>query len=230
MLEKANIFKNDSRRLIYQFILKNPGIHFRDLSRRLNLKIYNLKYHISILIKNGYIIQKKEGGFVRFFVQDKISNSDKKIFFYLRQKTTRNIILITLSCIAISQKELCELLEKSPSTINFHINKLLKEGIIEIAPSTKEGIISRIKTPRTLKKDLTGREIVFRLKEPATIYRLFNKYKNTILDRDTKILLDAINISVKLELSELKKGKLGLEHYGSCIELGYEIFPHPYHV
>jgi predicted transcriptional regulator len=230
MLEKANIFDNESRRLIYRFILNNPGIHFRDLSRKLNLKIFNLKYHINILTKTGFIVQKKEGGFVRFFIQDKISNNDKKIFFYLRQKTTRNIILITLSYISVSQKELRMLMEKSPSTINFHINKLLKEDIIEIAPFIKRGIVSRLEKPKTMEKDLTGREIVFRLKDPYTIYRLFNKYKNTILDKETKIILDAINVSVKLKLCELKKGKLGLEHYNSCIKLGLEMFPNPYHV
>lgn len=227
-MDKQNKLDVDTRRIIYYYIQKHPGLHLREISRKLNLKVFNLKYHINILNKNGYIIQKKEDGFLRLFATHTVSNGDKKQFFYLRQKTTRNIILIILYNIAASQREICESLEKSPSTINFHINKLLKNKVIELVPHNK-GIINRLIKPRILEKDLTGREIVFRLTDPFTIYRLLNEYKDTLLDEETKVILDAINYSIEIGMTKLKFGVYGTSSYDQHIEYLFEILPHPYH-
>jgi len=218
-----------NRVIIYHYILNNPGVHFRELSRKLNIKIYNLKYHIKILNKKGFITQKKEDGFLRLYVPNKISNSDKIVFSFLRKKTTRNIIIIILYNIATSQRELCEILQKSSSTINDHIRNLLKKNIIEIAPTNK-GIVYRKKKPKILKKDLTGREIVFRLTDPATIYRILNEYRETLLDKETKIILDGVNVYVKTGMLKIKSGFFGTNGYDPFIKKFYEVFPHPYHV
>ena len=229
-MNKQNKLDMETRRIIYYYIKKHPGLHLRDISRKLNLKVFNLKYHIKILNKSGYIIQKKEDGFLRLFATHTVSNGDKKQFSYLRQKTTRNIILIILYNIAASQREICDALEKSPSTINFHINKLVENKVIELAPC-KKGIIplSCVTRPYKIQKDLTGREIVFRLTDPFTIYRLFNEYKDTLLDEETKIILDGINYSIEIGITKLKFGVYGTSSYDQHIEYLFEIFPHPYH-
>jgi len=218
-----------NRVLIYQYILNNPGVHFRELSRKLNIKIYNLKYHIKILNKKGVITQKKEDGYLRLYVPNKISNNDKIVFSFLRKKTTRNIIIIILYNIAASQREICEILQKSSSTINVHIKNLLKKNIIEIAPTNK-GIVNRKNKPKTLKKDLTGREVVYRLTDATNIYRILNEYRETLLDRETKIILDGINIFVKNGIVKSKSGFFGTDSYDPLIKEFYEIFPNPYHV
>jgi len=229
MLNKIKIFNNEIRKSIYNYILLNPGVHLRDLERKLNINVFNLKYHIRILEKNNYLIEKKEEGFLRFFVPHKISNGEKMLFFYLRQKTSRDIILITLYNVATSQREICEFTHKSPSTINFHITKLLENDIIEIAPS-KNGIIQRIITPRIMSKKMKGREIVFRLKDPATIYRLFNEYSETLFDDDTKIIFDAIKYTVIYGNPNVVNRKFGTDNHEVLVEYFFEIFPHPYHV
>jgi len=127
-MDKNLDFELETRKKIYNYILKNPGVHLRELQRNLNIKIFNLKYHVQKLVKNGCIIQKKEDGYLRFFVIHTVSNGDKKVLGILRQKTARHIVLVALYEIAVSQKEICDFLQKSPSTINFHIKNLLKNN------------------------------------------------------------------------------------------------------
>lgn len=224
-----DLFEIETRRIIYHFILKNPGIHLRELSRKLQENPCNLKYHIKKLEKNGYIIQKKEDGYLRFYISQKISNGDKIFFTFLRKKITRNMIIIILYNIAASQREMCELLDKSPATINVHVKKLLENNIIELAPKDKKTVY-RIKKPKILFKNLAGREIVYRLKDPFTIYRLLSKYRDTILDEETNIILDGINISIEEETIKIKSGIFGTETYNNYINCLFDVFPHPYHV
>lgn len=51
-----------TRRNIYNFILKHPGLHFRELCRKLSLPNSTLSYHTRYLEKRGFIIARPEGG------------------------------------------------------------------------------------------------------------------------------------------------------------------------
>lgn len=226
-MKKGGTINIGTREKIYSYILKHPGIHLRDLSRKLNISVYNLSYHINILEKNEAIKIVKVNNFSRYYVTHTVSNGDKVVLGFLRQKTTRNILLIILYNIAASQQQICDLLQKSPSTIHFQINRLLEKEIITIAPAGK-GIVHRMINPRVLKKDTYGREIMFRLTDPKTIFDLFNKYKDTLLDDDTKIILEGIWISMESGIQEEESAHIGTEGIDATINVFYEMFPIPF--
>ena len=48
-MERSEILNLENRRKIYNYIRDNPGLHLRELSRRLNIAYYNLDYHIRYL-------------------------------------------------------------------------------------------------------------------------------------------------------------------------------------
>ena len=48
---KEEILKLESRKLIYNYILEHPGLHFRELSRELKIPKSTLEYHLSYLKK-----------------------------------------------------------------------------------------------------------------------------------------------------------------------------------
>ncbi len=84
------------RRRIYNFILKYPGLHFRELMRKLNLPNGTLGYHLKYLEKRGLITARPGEGYVRYYIINNIGTDQKKMFHILRQETPRNIILFSL--------------------------------------------------------------------------------------------------------------------------------------
>ena len=100
------IFKVKSRKDIYNFIKKNPGVHFRKISRNLNIPSSTLSYHISYLVKRSLLTKESENGYLRFYISQKIGKNDKKLFNILRETVPRNIILYLFLYFESSQKEM----------------------------------------------------------------------------------------------------------------------------
>jgi len=94
---REQILKNEKRHNIYNFILRNPGLHLRELSRNLKIPIATLNYHLRYLEKQGLIEKKSTGRFSRYYTVNQISKIDKKILGVLRRKLPRDIILYVFS-------------------------------------------------------------------------------------------------------------------------------------
>jgi len=56
----------DTRKRIYDLIDSTPGIHFREISRRLDIPMGVVEYHIHYLMKKDMIIARKEGRYKRY--------------------------------------------------------------------------------------------------------------------------------------------------------------------
>ena len=123
---------------MYDFILKNPGLHERELSRRLNISRSTIRYHLYCLQKQEAVIKISEGKHNRYFAQQKIGNGDKKILQLLRQRGTYQIVIFLLACPNSSMRVIADYTEKDPRTISFHLKKLMKIGLIECVPNGKE--------------------------------------------------------------------------------------------
>jgi hypothetical protein len=168
----------------------------------------------------------KENGFLRFFVTRTIGQKEKKVLGLLRQETPRYIIIAILNCCGLSSKELCQLLNKSPSTINFHIKRLLRNDIIEICP-VGTGFVQKSSSNVFIERNIVGRETVYQLKEPYLIEKLIIMHKDSLLDGVTKDVFDSIrdwhNGNIK-NLITLDKSTDRL------LEKLFDIFPPPYYI
>ena len=78
-MNRAVILNLETRRQIYNYIRKNPGVHFRDISRKLKISMYNLDYHLHILKKQGFVIEKKVNNYLRYHTMHSTGNVNKKI-------------------------------------------------------------------------------------------------------------------------------------------------------
>jgi predicted transcriptional regulator len=136
MTAKENILELETRKKIYDFIFQNPGLHMRELSRDLEIPKTTLSYHLNFFIKNQMVSEKKDNGYKRYFISKTKGTADKKLFSLLREPIPRNIILLLVLYPPISKKEIINLLKeylkinKHPTTIDFHIKKLVKMNIV----------------------------------------------------------------------------------------------------
>ncbi len=207
------IFEVKIRKDIYNFIKKNPGVHFRKISRSLNIPASTLSYHLGYLVKRNLLSKESENGYLRFYISQKIGKNDKKLFNILRETVPRNIILYLFLYFESSQKEMIEFakkwknhpskigynLNKHRTTLGFHLKKLLEENIIE-----SFNLINN------------SSELRYRLKNPEEIYDLIIRY-------DKSILSDAHGRFLKWIDDSNNKDKLD-----KVTDVFFDIFPIPY--
>ena len=127
-----DVLELETRRKIYDLINQNPGIHLSKISQILKMRTSLVEYHLNYLEKHGIVTADKETGYSRYFIKGKIGIEDKKYLFILRQKTVLEIILFLLKNDFSPHKKILENVKVSASTLSYHLNKLLKKGIVKL--------------------------------------------------------------------------------------------------
>ena len=235
MISKKNILNLDARNMIYNFILKNQGLHLREVSRRMKIPISTLKYHLIYLEKEELISTKTEKGYKRYFVIDKLGQTEKDILNLLRQEAPRNIIFKLVFNGVSSQIELSKDLKKNPATISYHLKKLQDMDLIT-AVKPKNGIVDLWDSRVIIRRSPRCSEILYAIKTRkicALIYKMFIINKQNLADDDFIKKFNLIN-GIVVDLHSKKKSILAITDVESAIEqvidCSYDIFPHPYHV
>ena len=106
LMQMKDVLELESRRKIYNYILNYPGLHIRELSRRLKTPKTTMQYHLNYLKKRELVIEKNVDNKVCYYVNNSICVKDKKLFSLMRKEITRKIILILCSCGVQSQKDI----------------------------------------------------------------------------------------------------------------------------
>ena len=240
-----HIINQEKRIWIYHNISKHPYLHFRELTRLLQMPSTTLNYHLRHLEKNGLIISKKEDRHTRYCISNNVGNTEKKLLKVLRQDTPRNVLLYIFLCASASQIEIAKELEKHPTTIEYHLKKLEEMDIIEPAP-VKKGIINAgINNLIIIKRKPHKNEIFYKIKDPANlkVYAILLKYynKKTINDSTSESVINYIEYVAKGNLSKIittnekikdapsKRIKTTNQVLETFEKIVFEIFPHPYH-
>ena len=226
-MSNGNILILETRREIYNFILRYPGIHLREISRRLTIPFSTLMYHLRFLEKRELIKEKTEGRYNRYYITEKIGRREKEILSTLRKDTPRTIILYLLVHIYSSQIDISGSLKKHPTTIEFHLKKLLDLNIIEPVQPVN-GKIYRDFNPKIIECEPIGKEKIYVLTDPNAIYDILTTYKHSLFeDIESNLILDYLDFFT----ADLPERLPSPKHWEDlAIETFFEIFPHPYHV
>ena len=174
----------ENRRQIYQIIEKLPGIHFRELFRKLNISMGSLEYHLNVLERNNLIYPKKEGGYTRYFIKGKLGSENKELAAMLRNDRLRKMLFTLILNPGISHKALTDKLGWPKSTISFYLKKLLEKGVVE------ERVQPKGEGTEILTKSRTGLYVI----RPDQIVQLVVMYKTGFLAELSNRILDLVEI------------------------------------
>lgn len=153
-----------AREKIYRIIEESPGLHFREIQRRAEIAVGSLQYHLDYLQKKHLVRIEKQGKFVRYYsIRGKQLGEDEKIMSLLRQNTIRRIVLFLLEKKQANNLSISNAVNLSASTVSWHLEKMLEEGLIE--------------------KEKQGRESIFVLREPEKVAQIVINYKESFLDQ-----------------------------------------------
>jgi len=120
----------ESRRTIYEMIRSRPGTFLREMERELGMQVGMLSYHLRVLSEAGMIRAEQEGNHLRYFPADGFILNDRKALSYLRNRTSRVILIHVLDKGSIGFSELLAPVGVSKSTLSYHLKRLAAAGLI----------------------------------------------------------------------------------------------------
>ncbi|MCA9811940.1 MAG: winged helix-turn-helix transcriptional regulator [Nitrosarchaeum sp.] len=129
-LSKVDDDSNVNASEVLHFIQENPGCHLRHVKRELKLAMGTIQYHLNLLEKQGKIFSEKQMFHRRYFPVGLFEQNEREILNLLNQETPREIIMFILEKKNPSQSEISKRVNISPSSVNWHIKRMEKTGLI----------------------------------------------------------------------------------------------------
>ena len=127
----------ENRRRAYELVAAVPGLHLRDLARRLAVDVRTALYHLDHREEHGLVSGIEEGGFKRYFPRtangrkaEIVDARDKAWLGALRRRVPLFVALWLLTRGRALQGELAGEAKVSPSTMAYHLARLAAVGMV----------------------------------------------------------------------------------------------------
>jgi predicted transcriptional regulator len=130
----------------------------REIQRASGMSFGLVSYHLSYLAKYNLIREARDGNHVRYYPIT-FDINDERLLALLRQRSVRIILLFILTHEGCSHQEICREMNLSPSTVTWHLNKLIDDGIVISDKKSSHKVYSlAIPKERIIKLLITYRE------------------------------------------------------------------------
>jgi len=126
----ASLFDNSTRMEIYDFIVANPGVAFRNICSELGIAIGTAEFHLGILKKAGLISFVRDGRYKRFFEVKRFSDKEMEMISLARHTTARSILEALLNRKAVSHGDLAFQLSITSQGLTWQMNRLKALGVV----------------------------------------------------------------------------------------------------
>jgi len=136
-LKHKEVLNQFTRGEIYGFIQANPGVHLTAIKENLGLANGVLAYHLKVLIREEFIVTRREGGFKRFYPRDMRVPRKRVHFTRLQLDIVEKLSMHPGS----SQASLARMLDESKQVINYNIGVLVAAEVVHVV---REGSRTRL--------------------------------------------------------------------------------------
>jgi len=130
-LVKTQVLANQKRDAIYQYIIKNPGAHLREIRDKLNLQPHVTNLHLKILENFKFVYRKNYLKYLVYFPSDFLPENEEAILA-LKNANAKLIFtnIFTNDELTLNQlkQNLAEAL--SPKMVDYHLEPLLTSKLI----------------------------------------------------------------------------------------------------
>jgi len=149
----------ETRRDIYDLVRREPGIHMREIQRRLDLSIALTEYHLRQLEESELVSSILEEGYKRFYPTTgadggplrALGGEERRMIGLFRQSIPLQVTLLLLNDEPATNSQMADALGMSRSRLTFHLNKMLRQDVIrKLTRSEGKGYVL-VDRARTLK-------------------------------------------------------------------------------
>ncbi|MFB6169881.1 MAG: winged helix-turn-helix transcriptional regulator [Haloarculaceae archaeon] len=163
----------DSRREIYQEIADAPGVHFRELLRRLDYAKGTVQYHLRWLVDRDLVEAETDGEYTRYYPAHELAPEDKETLSVLRRSYSRELLAHLVAAGPLTTTELAARVDRSQSTVSWHLSRLHEVGFVE--------------------KHRDGRRVEYALTDRDRLLKLYTTYSESFTDRLLDNVVDVWN-------------------------------------
>jgi predicted transcriptional regulator len=134
---RQSVLAHPIRANVYGYIQEHPGTPFSVIAEDNGINRGTLHYHLHILLREGKISERREGGRTTYFENDgKYSPDEKQILSRLRAGTAREICMFIAMRRSATRSEIARRMGIAPSSVSWHLSRLNSSGVVV---SEKEG-------------------------------------------------------------------------------------------
>jgi predicted transcriptional regulator len=126
---KASLEKSTDK--VLHFIQANPGCHLRQIKKELQVPMGTIQYQLTQMEKMGKITSLKRGLYRFYFASGIFRDIEQDILQILSQETAREILMFIIERRNPSQTEIVKRIRLSPSSVNWHVKRLITSQIIK---------------------------------------------------------------------------------------------------
>jgi len=116
---------------VLHFIQANPGCHLRQIKKELHVPMGTIQYQLTQMEKIGKITSIKRGLYRFYFASGIFRDIEHDILQILSQETAREILMFIIERRNPSQTEIVNRIRLSPSSVNWHVKRLITSRIIK---------------------------------------------------------------------------------------------------
>ncbi|KOX92370.1 winged helix-turn-helix transcriptional regulator [Haloarcula rubripromontorii] len=118
---------NDTRARIYRHINANPGVHFRELTRALDLATGQVQYHLARL---DCVHSESVNGRTHYYTSS-FDPWERHAIAFLRRETARDVLVALMEYETARPGEVADHLDIARSTLEHHLSGLIEHDIVE---------------------------------------------------------------------------------------------------
>lgn len=121
-----------SRERILALVAEQPGLHLRELPRRLGLSLRAVRYHLETMAKEDSVISHRSGRFERWFAAGTFSPEDRALISALRVSRQRTILACLLREGSMRFAALQKATTSPSATLVRDLQRLSAAGLVEV--------------------------------------------------------------------------------------------------
>jgi DNA-binding MarR family transcriptional regulator len=130
---KSSVLGNRVRTATFYEIVMSPGIHFRELKRRLEVSDGTLTWHLGVLEGAGMIRSEKGKYYKSYFPRGNFPIKGRK---FTPSPTKQRVLEVVNSSPGLTQKTIAKRVGTTPSTVLYHLKQLED---MEMVVGTRDG-------------------------------------------------------------------------------------------
>jgi len=120
----------DVRRRVREHVRTNPGVHFNELARNLDIATGQAQYHLRRLGRGDEVVAERIRGRTHYF-EPEFDAWERRVLALYRRETTRDLVTLLLDEGRLPAATLAERLDLARSTVSWHLDSLAEAGIVE---------------------------------------------------------------------------------------------------
>lgn len=140
-LTRREVVEHEARQQILEAVDEEPGIHFRALSRRLDLGHGVLEHHLDKLAEADLLETHETGSHVLYFRTGAVGEERRRAIAATKAPGTRRVLRAVAESSEPTISEIAEEADLALSTVSHHVQRLEAEGILDVR---REGGAKRV--------------------------------------------------------------------------------------